>query len=270
MVKFFPTTIPSRSVVCRAGGALRASRRPGRSIFRCTLSSGSTLSVSCAADLMALMLLGPHQAMVVAVAGAWTQCTFNVRRPYPPYRTIFSMAAEAITMQATGLVYLCAPRRAGAVAHGDASKGARRGDRHVLLRQHRPAWPGPSRCPRARTPGRCGTTVSSGADRASWSPAPPAPSAAVVIERGDHWMAILMLAPVYLTYRTYQVFLGRIEDQRRHVEETQKLHSETIEALLQAQAGGAGARGREGAPRRHAAQHRRRRHHDGSATGTCC
>ena len=43
-----------------------------------------------------------------------------------------------------------------------------------------------------------------------------------------------MLAPVYLTYRTYQVFLGRIEDQRRHVEETQKLHSETIEALLQA------------------------------------
>ena len=57
---------------------------------------------------------------------------------------------------------------------------------------------------------------------------------ALVIERGDHWMAILMLAPVYLTYRTYQVFLGRIEDQRRHVEETQKLHSETIEALLQA------------------------------------
>ena len=43
-----------------------------------------------------------------------------------------------------------------------------------------------------------------------------------------------MLAPVYLTYRTYQVFLGRIEDQRRHVEETQKLHSETVEALLQA------------------------------------
>ena len=44
--------------------------------------------------------------------------------------------------------------------------------------------------------------------------------AAVVIERGDHWLALLMLAPVYLTYRTYQVFLGRIEDQRRHVEET--------------------------------------------------
>jgi PAS domain S-box-containing protein len=58
--------------------------------------------------------------------------------------------------------------------------------------------------------------------------------AALVIDRGNPWLAILMLAPVYLSYRSYQVFLGRIEDERRHVEETEKLHSETIEALLQA------------------------------------
>src|SRR5947209_1468153 len=58
--------------------------------------------------------------------------------------------------------------------------------------------------------------------------------AAVVIERGDYWLGVLMLAPVYLTYRTYQVFLGRIEDQRRHIEETRKLHREAVEALAQA------------------------------------
>jgi PAS domain S-box-containing protein len=58
--------------------------------------------------------------------------------------------------------------------------------------------------------------------------------AAVVVALGSHWLAILMLAPVYLTYRTYLVFLGRIEDQRRHAEETQKLHTETVEALFQA------------------------------------
>src|SRR6185436_359198 len=55
----------------------------------------------------------------------------------------------------------------------------------------------------------------------------------LVIDRGNPWLATLMLAPVYLSYRSYHVFVGRIEDQRRHMEETEKLHSETIEALLQ-------------------------------------
>jgi PAS domain S-box-containing protein len=37
-----------------------------------------------------------------------------------------------------------------------------------------------------------------------------------------------------VTYRTYRVFLGRLADQKRHVEETQALHREAIEALAQA------------------------------------
>src|SRR4051794_24439475 len=40
-----------------------------------SLSSGATLSVSYAADLMTLLLLGPDVAVLVAVAGAWMQCT---------------------------------------------------------------------------------------------------------------------------------------------------------------------------------------------------
>src|SRR6267378_3682664 len=70
-----------------------------------SLSSGSTLSVSYAADLAALLLLGPEQAMIVAISGALTQCTFNVKKRYPRYRTIFSLAAEAITILATGHAY---------------------------------------------------------------------------------------------------------------------------------------------------------------------
>ena len=42
-------------------------------------TSGSTLSVSYAAALMALVLLGPAHAMVIAVAGAWTQCTLKAK-----------------------------------------------------------------------------------------------------------------------------------------------------------------------------------------------
>jgi PAS domain S-box-containing protein len=55
--------------------------------------------------------------------------------------------------------------------------------------------------------------------------------AAVVIQRGGQWVAILAVAPVYLTYLTYQVFLRRIEDERRHVIETERLHAEAVEAL---------------------------------------
>ena len=71
-----------------------------------SLSSGATLSVSYAADLMTLLLLGPEAAVIVAVAGAWMQCTFKVKQTYPLYRTAFSMAAEAITMVTTGLVFV--------------------------------------------------------------------------------------------------------------------------------------------------------------------
>jgi signal transduction histidine kinase/ActR/RegA family two-component response regulator len=43
-----------------------------------------------------------------------------------------------------------------------------------------------------------------------------------------------MLAPIYLTYRTYEAFAGRLDDQKRHVAEIGQLHQKTIEALMQA------------------------------------
>src|SRR5262249_60390152 len=59
-------------------------------------------------------------------------------------------------------------------------------------------------------------------------------AAAVVIARGEHWMVFLAAMPVYLVYRTYSVFTGRLDDERRHVEETRRLHGEAVAALLQA------------------------------------
>ena len=52
-----------------------------------------------------------------------------------------------------------------------------------------------------------------------------------MIERGGYWMATLLAAPLYLTYRTYKVYLGRIQDQQRHVQQVSDLHLATIEAL---------------------------------------
>ena len=47
-------------------------------------------------------------------------------------------------------------------------------------------------------------------------------------------MAFLTMMPVYLVYRTYSTFIGRLDDERRHVEETRRLHGEAVAALLQA------------------------------------
>src|SRR5688572_21081112 len=54
--------------------------------------SGSTMSVSYAVDFAALLLLGPHETMLVAVTSAWSQCTFRMKTKNPLYRTLFSMA----------------------------------------------------------------------------------------------------------------------------------------------------------------------------------
>ncbi len=49
----------------------------------------------------------------------------------------------------------------------------------------------------------------------------------------SYWLP-LTVAPVYLTYRTYKVYMGRIEDERRHAQQTSDLHLATIEALARA------------------------------------
>ena len=69
-------------------------------------ASGSTLSVSYAVDFAALLLLGPNPTTLIAVSSAWSQCTFRMKQPTPLYRTLFSMASLALTVQAAGWIYL--------------------------------------------------------------------------------------------------------------------------------------------------------------------
>jgi signal transduction histidine kinase/CheY-like chemotaxis protein len=199
------------------------------------LASGSTLSVSYAANLIALLLLGPQHAMLVAVAGAWTQCTFRVKRRYPLYRTAFSIAAEALTIAATGATYSWLD---GSTPPSDLNSFARpivaaigayflvntilvataiaitTRRRVIEVWREEFLWSGV-------------TFIVAGGVGAI---------AAIVINRGEHWKGILMLAPIYLTYRTYEAFVGRLEDQKRHVAEIGQLHQRSIEALLQARA----------------------------------
>src|ERR1700752_907062 len=47
-------------------------------------------------------------------------------------------------------------------------------------------------------------------------------------------MSLLVLPAVYLIYRSYRLYLGKLEDEKRHVEEMANLHLRTIEALVMA------------------------------------
>jgi hypothetical protein len=79
--------------------------------------SGSTMSVSYAVDFASLLLLGPNETMLVAVTSAWSQCTFRMKTKNPVYRTMFSMACLAITVQASGFAYEALGGVPGALAH---------------------------------------------------------------------------------------------------------------------------------------------------------
>jgi signal transduction histidine kinase/ActR/RegA family two-component response regulator len=194
------------------------------------LTNGSTLSVSYAADLMALLLLGRDAAIVISVAGVLAQCTINVRKPYPAYRTLFSMGAEAVTMAATALIYSTLN---GPVGPTDFTGLAR-----PLV--------GAVATYFVVNTGLVAGAIAATSDRGWWSvwrddflwsgasfmvAGTAGAAAAVIVARGEHWTAGLLFAPVYLTYRTYQVFVGRLEDQKRHTAETQRLHEATINAL---------------------------------------
>src|SRR5204862_5985168 len=68
-------------------------------------TSGSTMSVSYAVDFASLLLLGPHETMLVAAGSAFSQCHLNSKERNPLYRTLFSVASLVITVQGSGLAF---------------------------------------------------------------------------------------------------------------------------------------------------------------------
>ena len=198
-------------------------------------NSGSTMSVSYAVDFLSLLLLGPHQTMLVAAASAWSQCTFRMSERNPVYRTLFSMACLAITVQVAGWIVielegtpghlmtdgvlgLAKPLVGAAVTYflvntaliATAIALSTR-QKIVQVWNENFLWSAPSYFVGALAAG----------------------SVALVMtySHSAYWFAPLGAAPLYLTYRTYKIYLGRIEDEQRHVQQMSDLHLATIEAL---------------------------------------
>jgi diguanylate cyclase (GGDEF)-like protein/putative nucleotidyltransferase with HDIG domain len=194
--------------------------------------SGSSMSVSYAVDFASLLLLGADATMLVAAASAWSQCTFRMNTRNPPYRTLYSMASLVLTVKAAGLVYV-------------AFHGTPPGAPFSLWDIPKPLVGAATAyfvCNTAFVATAIGLSTRQSIVRVwnenfLWS----APSyfvgalvaalGASVLDRGGYWMASLGAAPLYLTYRTYKVYLGRVQDQQRHVQQVSDLHLATVEAL---------------------------------------
>jgi PAS domain S-box-containing protein len=71
------------------------------------IASGSNMSVSYVVDIAALILRGPHAGMIVGAASGWAQSTINQPAPNrnPLYRTLFNIAILVLTAEASGQVY---------------------------------------------------------------------------------------------------------------------------------------------------------------------
>ena len=215
-IAFFPRTLPQPGLFA-ALLLLACVTSVWKVNLPIAMASGSTLSVSYAADLMALLLLGPRLATVIAVAGALAQCTINIKHKYPLYRTAFSAAAEAITMLATGFVYqqlggsqgrfdiatLPQPVVGVIVTYFIVNTGL------VAMAIGLTTGRSPSEVWRSEFLWSGVSFFVAGSAGAI---------GAVLIDRGRLGIALLMLAPIYLTYWTYRIFVGRLEDQRQHRE----------------------------------------------------
>ena len=203
------------------------------SVFKVTLPlarSGSTMSVSYAVDFASLLLLGANETMVVAAVSAFCQCTFRIKERNPVYRTLFSMACLVVTVQAAGHVYTWLGGVPGVFEPWNLAKplvgaattyfvintmtiataialSTRQGTLKVWNENF--LWSAPS------------YFVGAGAAAVAFA----------VLNVSGHWLAPLAVAPLYLTYRSYKVYLGRVEDEQRHVREMADLHLATIEAL---------------------------------------
>ncbi|MBI4263874.1 MAG: response regulator [Acidobacteria bacterium] len=202
--------------------------------LRLPLANGvSTLTLTCVVDFVALLMSGVDLAMVLAAAGVLVQCTVRVRRSQPLYKTAFSIASVAIAVQATGWVWralggsieqpgfnetvvpLSAAALtyfvvqtvlvAGAISLTSASSLPRSWHREFL-------WSAPSYFVSAVVGGMI----------------------AIIVRHDAYLLVPLAAAPLYISYRAYQMSVLRIEEERRHAQELATMVAAAQEALARA------------------------------------
>jgi diguanylate cyclase (GGDEF)-like protein/PAS domain S-box-containing protein len=185
-------------------------------------TSASNLSISYTFDFAALILLGTGPATIVAGFSAWTQSQFTTNRHNPAYRIAFNIAALVLTVQAAGFTFeylggvpgnfnvlaTAKPLVATALVYYIVNTGLvgmavalATGQRIWTAWHANFLWTAPS------------YFVGAGAA-----------AGAISIWQGAHgWLLPLAAAPVYLTFRSYRVYVDRIASEKHHNAEAVRL-----------------------------------------------
>lgn len=197
------------------------------------LSSGqATLSMSYFTDFLSLVMLGPHEAMLVAGVSAATQ-SISGRRRISLKQTLFSSATLIITIQAAGAVaarlggfdlYAGLPHISRVAAGAAATFFVCNSwlvATAVALSRRRPIvqtwredflWAGPA------------CFVAAGA----------ATFAAAVMATQHVWLVLFAAAMLGLTFHSYRVYLNRVSAHQEYARTVSNLHLATVEALARA------------------------------------
>jgi diguanylate cyclase (GGDEF)-like protein/PAS domain S-box-containing protein len=197
---------------------------------RLPLGTGSSnLSVSYTIDFASLLLLGPSATMVVAAASAITQSACGTARHNALHRVAYSAAALVLTVHAAGWVFTVLGGRVGVFDPSlmrplvaavltyylvntmamAAAIGLSTGQPVWRVWHSSFLWTAPS------------YFVGAGA----------AAAGALAWTTSSGWLIPLAAAPVYLTFRSYRIYLDRLAAEQRHNEQMRALHAKSVEAL---------------------------------------
>ncbi len=189
------------------------------------------MSLAFAANFASLVILDAGSATLIAVVAAWSQTTFNTFRARNPWhRTVFNMAALAVTMAATDLALRTVAgharpwdMRADAVAFGAAAITYYVVNSGVVAGAIAAAGTQPffSLWMKHVMSGWIAHVFGAAA----------AALAVASVDRSALWLAPLGALSLGLGYRAYRTYIERIDQQQRAVQRLSDLHLATVEAL---------------------------------------
>jgi diguanylate cyclase (GGDEF)-like protein/PAS domain S-box-containing protein len=193
-------------------------------------SNSFNLSISYSVDFAALLLIGTELTMLVAGVSAWVQSTFGHGARNPISRTVFNGAALVLTVKAAGTTFEYLGGHPGAVELRDIARPLVASAlvyyivntsivaTAVGLANRRPIW-------------------SVWQSNFLWTApsyyvgAGAAVACVVFWQTKQWWLLPLTAAPVYLTFRSYRMYVDRLASEKRHKEEVLRLHTNTVAAL---------------------------------------
>ncbi|MEO8678668.1 MAG: HD domain-containing phosphohydrolase [Vicinamibacterales bacterium] len=200
--------------------------------------SQSNLSLSHALNFWALFALGPAPTVCIAALSAWAQCTLRTSERNPPHRVAFSIASLILTVFVAGLPLRLAlgadPTSMAALARAAAvvaplyfliNSALVAGAIALSTRQpidrvwrHNFLWSAPS--------------YLAGAALAA--------VATVAWQRDLFGWLALLVAPLYLVFRSYHTVVARLREEQDETRNAMEVQLATIEALalaIEAKAG---------------------------------